>query len=800
MSSSPALVYATPAASWEEALPLGNGRLGAMVFGPPQAQRWQVNDDTCWSGWPGSVLGRPASDEPSPEVVSRARAALLAGDVATAEAEVRKVQYGHSQAYQPLGEVTLLDPGAADLVTRRLDLAAGVVSWRLADGTTGESFASAPDQALLVEQRWARPATVEVLLTAAHAGLGHSRVEGDGDDGLVLVSRMPSDVWPGHDRSEDAVHFDQTPGRAVTAVLALRLDTDGRLEPAPGAGAGLRVVAATRLRLVLTSATDFVDPLTPPHGRLPEVRADAVDRARGLLSTSGAELRRRHEADHRALFDRFDVELGDGSDPVDADTDLLLARAAGGDVDPALVALVVQYGRYLLMGSSRPGSRAANLQGIWSPHLQPPWSSNYTVNINTEMNYWPAHPTNLVECAEPLHELVELVARTGTETARRVYGLPGWAVHHNVDVWGFTLPVGTGTADPAWAAWPMAGPWLLRHLQEHHRFTGDPRVLERAWPLVDGAAQFLLGWLVRLPDQTLGTAPSTSPENRYLTADGPAAVTVSATMDIALCRDLLRFWLRCADAVPAEQVPVGRREQVADALAALPLPTPTDRGTYPEWREDLPEAEPTHRHQSHLYDVHPGDAVTRYDPRHAGLLAAASETLRRRGSYSTGWSIGWRVCLHARLADVAAAESSIGHYLRLVGPGGSGPAGAGGVQRNLLCSHPPFQIDGSFGVTAGVVEMLLQSHGTVAGRVVLDLLPCLPAAWQQGRLSGVRARGGLVLDLGWAGGQVQRLRVVAASPVGVLLRRPGCADEPVDLPAGETVLVEGGIGRSGSRP
>ncbi|WP_198671429.1 glycosyl hydrolase family 95 catalytic domain-containing protein [Desertihabitans aurantiacus] len=786
----PALSYRTPAATWNEGLPLGNGRIGLMVHGDAAATRWELNDDTCWSGWPGSTAGRPASDEPAPEVVERVRRALLDGDVETAEREIRKVQFGHSQSYQPLAALTVLTDPATRLEQRRLDLSTAVASWRT-DGPTGpgqvDAFVSAPAGAVVGEHRWERPTDVRVRLEAAHSGFGYCRLEADGD-GLGLLTRMPSDAYPSHDRSDEALVFDPTPGHAVTAAVAVRVVTDGTVTAVPGDGpeapVEVAVSGATRLVLLVTTSTDFVDAATPPHGRVEELLPDARARATALTGRDVAGLRAEHEADHAALFGRFTLVLGDGTDQPGDDTDVLLERAARGDVSPTLVALAVQYGRYLLIASSRPGTRAAHLQGLWNRHLQPPWSSNYTVNINTEMNYWLAAPGNLLECAEPFHTLVEELARTGRETARRVYDRPGWAAHHNADVWGFSLPVGDGTSDPCWAAWPMAGPWLLRHLAEHHRFTGDAGLLlDRGWPLVDGAVRFLLSWLVTLPDGTLGTAPSTSPENRYLTDSGRAAVTVSSTMDLALARDLLRTWLTCADllqgtdgSVDGDRPDPARREQVEAALSRLPLPEPTARGSYPEWHLDLPEAEPTHRHQSHLYDLFPGDAVQRHDPAHTDRLAAMAESLRLRGSHSTGWSIAWRVALHARLGGVDGAVASLGHYLTPVDEPTDDRRGRvdvpGGVYRNLLCAHPPFQIDGNFGVAAGVVEMLLQSHRLDEGRPVLDLLPCLPPQWPAGSLTGVRARGGLVVDLHWEAGRVRELRVRAEQDREVLVVAP----------------------------
>lgn len=787
------LEYASGARHWTDALPIGNGRLGAMVYGDPDRDRWQLNDDTCWSGSPSSAAGVPASDQPSPEVIERVRAALLAGDAATAEREIRKVQYGHSQAYQPLAELEIEVTGAPSrLIRRGLDLDSAVASWE-SDSGSAEVFASAPAAAIIGSYRWHQPRDLVIHLTAAHADLGHSSVTADGDR-LVLTSRMPSDVFPSHDRTKESVFFDDRPGRSITAVAVAAVSTDGTLSADEDT---VSVRQATRLVITVVTETDFIDPATPPHGDLERLITTAGRRAGTIVATPLDDLKSVHVAEYRSWYDRFDLQLEDPTSDGD-DTDRLLARSRDHDVPPRLVALIVAFGRYLMISSSRPGSRAINLQGIWNSRVQPPWSSNYTVNINTEMNYWPALAANLAECAGPLHDLVETLAVTGVETARRVYDRPGWAAHHNSDLWGFSLPVGTGDANPCWAAWPMAGFWLLRQFWEQYEFTGDEDFLvDRTWPLLDGAAEFALATLVTLPDGTLGTVPSTSPENSYLTPDGDrAAVTISSTMDLALIRECLRNWQRAAAIAAGRGVLVDqdRAQAVEQALQGLPLPQPTARGSYPEWRDDLAEAEPTHRHQSHLYDVHPGDAITIYDPEQTGRIAAARETLRLRGAYSTGWSLAWRICVHARLHDTAAAEQSLAYFLSPVPDeiAAAGPrvAQAGGVYRNLYCAHPPFQIDGNFGATAGILEMLVQSHGRTADGVrIIELLPCLPAAWSAGSVRGIRARGGLILDVTWRDKLVTDVVITATGDQRVLIRICGRPDQLLELSRDERITL-----------
>ena len=783
------LWYEKPAAAWVEALPIGNGRLGAMVFGDPLRERLALNEDTLWSGGPTS-WNNPDAKTWLPKV----REAVFAGRYAEADALAKKMQGPYNQSYQPLGDL-LLDfdvPGTVEGYRRELDLDRAVATSTFRAGGalhTREAFASFPDQVIVLRVSADRPG--QVSFTARLASRLRHATAAEGTEAIALRGRAPSHVDPSYlGETKEPVRYDEGPsaeGMRFTAIVravvrggTVRTTPEGRLE----------VRGADEAVLFVSAATSFngFDKSPGREGR------DADAAARGPLAAAAKPLPvllDAHVADHARLFGRVRLDLG--APPADRPTDERLRAYRHGE-DPALVALVFQYGRYLLVASSRPGTQPANLQGIWNEDVRPPWSSNWTININSEMNYWPAEVTNLSECHEPMLRMIAELERNGRETARTNYGARGWVAHHNADLWRQTAPVGNwGQGDPKWANWPMGAVWHSMDLWEHYAFTRDAAWLrDFAWPLLRGAAEFALDWLVPDGKGGLATAPSFSPENTFRAPDGSESGTgLSTTSDVALLREL---FTNAIEASTILGVDAALRREMEGALARLRPYRVGAQGQLLEWSEDFEEPEPHHRHVSHLIGLHPGRSIT---PAETPALAdAVRRSLELRGDDSTGWSMAWKVNLWARLGDGDRAHRLIGYLLRLVDTTGTNYAGGGGVYANLFDAHPPFQIDGNFGVTAGVAEMLVQSHRRAPdGRApVVELLPALPSAWPTGRVSGLRARGAFEVDVEWESGRLKSA-TLRSDRGGPCVVQYGSRTVALETRAGETVRFDGALAR-----
>lgn len=518
--------------------------------------------------------------------------------------------------------------------------------------------------------------------------------------------------------------------------------------------------------LIISAGTSFngFDKSPGRQGRDPAVIAS--DHLSLAAKRTWDDLLERHLANYQLFFRRVSLDLGAATGANDLPTDERLKRFAQGQADPGLNALVFQYGRYLLIASSRSGGQPANLQGIWSDLMRPPWSSNWTININTQMNYWPAEVTNLAECHQPLFDFIGELAANGRRTAETNYGARGWVSHHNADLWRQSAPVGNwGQGDPVWANYALSGPWLCQHLWEHYAFGGDQKFLrERAWPLMKGSAEFCLDWLIEDNRGHLVTAPSASPEIGFVTPAGvKGVVSMATTMDMSIIWDL---FTNCIAAARELGIEPEFAAKLKAARAKLYPPKIGARGQLQEWFGDFMEQDVHHRHVSHLFGLHPGRQFTpRGTPR---LAAAARRSLQLRGDDGTGWSIAWKINFWARLEDGDRAHKLLSEQLKLI-ESNSVNYSHGGTYPNLFCAHPPFQIDGNFGASAGIAEMLLQSHG---GEI--HLLPALPSAWPSRHFEGLRGRGGYTVAVAWRKGQLKSatLRATQTGPCRVRTNRP----------------------------